>query len=289
MLERRAGAAATSRRFGRLVMPSGPAMADESDRLVPVRGGRINVRTYRPRVGGTLPLYVFLHGGGFCQGTVDERNSRCRSIAAGAGCVVASVDYRLAPENAWPVPPEDAYDALAWLVEQAFELRIDPERVAIGGESAGANLATVAALMSRDRSGPRLCHQWLDVPATDFTLAQPSHTQVPDGHLLDHDAIVDFRDHYLTDPAQAQDPYASPLLADDLSGLPPAWIMTAEYDHLRDEGAAYATRLAAAGVPAVHRRLAGHVHPSFAFTRLVPSAKAYEDEAIAALGEAFRR
>ncbi len=289
MADRRRASAATSRRLGFTVMAKGPEPASQADLLVPVEGGRIIVRLYRPKGPGPFPLYVFLHGGGWCVGTLDERDPRCREISAGARCVVASVDYRMAPENTYPTPGEDCYRALLWLAEYADELHIDSSRIAIGGESAGANLAAVTTLMARDRSGPRLCHQWLDVPATDLTLSQPSITSVPDGHLLDRSAIDRYLAAYLTEPGQATEAYASPLLAEDLAGLPPAWIMSAEFDKLRDDGKAYADALDAAAVPVTYRLLQGHVHPSFAFTRVIPTAKAYEQAAIAALAAAFRR
>jgi len=272
-----------------LVMPKGPAMAGTVDHPVPVDGGRILVRLHRPPTPGPHPLYVFLHGGGWCTGTVDERDPRCRAIAAGADCVVASVDYRMAPENQYPTAPEDCYAALCWLVDHADELGHHADRVAVGGESAGANLAAVACLMARDRGGPQICHQWLDVPGTDSTLSQAGFREVADGFMLDRLVIEDYLSHYLADPAQATEPYCSPLLADDHRGLPPAWIMTAEYDHLRGDGEAYADALTAAGVPARHVRLAGHVHASFALTRLLPSARDYERVAIAALAAAFGR
>lgn len=287
MAERRASSAQTSRRLGFLVMPKGPDPAQQSDVVVPVSGGQIRVRLYRPHGTGPFPLYVFLHGGGWCAGTLDERDPRCRAISAGAGCVVASVDYRLAPENAYPTPGEDCFAALTWLGRHAPGLHIDPARIAIGGESAGANLAAVTTLMARDRSGPSICHQWLDVPATDLTLAQPSMRSVPDGHLLDRSDIDRYLACYLTDPAQASEAYASPLLAPNLGDLPPAWIMSAEFDKLRDDGRAYADALRAAGVEVSYRQLNGHVHPSFAFTRGFPTARVYEAEAIAALRAAF--
>ena len=284
---RRRQAAAVSRKGAVLVIPAGPVPAEQVDLEVPVRAGRIRVRIYRPHGPGPFPLYLFIHGGGWCTGTVEERDGRCRAISAGARCVVASVDYRLAPENAFPTPVEDCYSALAWLVDHADRLDLDADRVAVGGESAGGNLAAALCLMSRDRGEPNIVHQWLDVPALDLTLSQPSFRDVPDGYLLDRSAIEEYLDCYLTDRSMATNPYASPLLANDLSGLPPAWIMSAEFDKLRDDGRAYAAALQAAGVAATYRMLSGHVHLTFAFTRIIPSAATYEQEAIASLAAAF--
>lgn len=287
ILDRRGYAATMARRFRFVVMPAGPAPASTVDHLIPVRDGQIRVRVYRPAGTGPFPVHLFLHGGGWCIGTLDERDPRCRQISARARCVVASVEYRLAPENAYPTPPEDCYAALEWVAANASKLGVDASRISVGGESAGANLAAVLCLMTRDRSGPRICHQWLDVPATDLTMSQPSVREVPDGHLLDMSAILAFRELYLRDLGRVTEPYASPLLA-DLSDLPPAWIMSAEFDKLRDDGRAYANALEASGGSATFRVLPGHVHPSFAFTRLLPSARAYETEAIAALAAAYR-
>ena len=154
--------------------------------------------------------------------------------------------------------------------------------------AADALEASIGALMARDRNGPALRFQWLDVPSVDSTLSTEGHRNVPDGYLLDAASIDEYLDAYLTDrPTQAREPYCSPLLADDLSGLPPARIVTCEFDKLRGDGEAYAARLGEAGVPVTHVRLAGHVHPSFAFTRIVPSAAANERESIAALAAAL--
>lgn len=285
--ERRAQDAALARRGGPLVMRPGPAPASVDHLFLPVDGGRIRVRLYRPATPGPHPLYVFLHGGGWCSGGLDERDPRCRTVCVGADCVVASVDYRLAPEHPFPGPAEDCFAALCHLVGDAAHLGIDPGRVAVGGESAGGNLAAVICLMARDRGGPTIRHQWLDVAATDATLAQEGHRAVPDGYLLDAAAIDEYLAAYLPDPALAAEPYCSPLLATDHRGLPPAWIMTAEYDRLRGDGEAYAHALRAAGVGATHVRLDGHIHASFAFTRLLPSSRAYERDAVAALRRAF--
>lgn len=283
---RRASGAASSRALRRLVMPDGPAMHDEHDEPVAVAGGRIDVRVYRPRP-GRLPVHLFLHGGGWCTGTPDERDPRCRQVAAGADCVVVSVDYRLAPENAFPTPLEDCWAALRWVLDGADRLEIDPTRLSVGGESAGGNLAAVLCLLARERGGPAIAHQWLDVPATDLTLSQPSVHSTPSGLLLDLEDMTEYRDAYLPDASDQTHPHASPLHAADLSGLPPAWITTCGADPLRDDGRVYAERLRDAGVPVEHRHLAGHVHPSFAFTRIA-SAAALERAAIAALRVALQ-
>jgi acetyl esterase len=271
----------------RIVMPSGPAPAETFDRQVPVDGGSIRVQFHRPSGAGPHPLYVFLHGGGWCVGTLAERAPRCRAVSAGARCVVASVDYRMAPENQYPTPAEDCYAAVAWMADHAGNLGIDAGRIAVGGESAGGNLAAAVCLMARDRGGPAICHQWLDVPALDATLSTPGHREVPDGYLLDAASIDEYTDLYVPDHDRRREPYCSPLLATDHSGLPPAWIMTCEFDKLRGDGEGYAAALREAGVPVTHTRLAGHVHPSVAFTRIVASAAAYERDAIAALAAAF--
>jgi acetyl esterase len=276
-----------ARRLGRLVMAHGPKVATR-EVMVPVHGGAIRVRLYEPiRTGGTAPrpLHVFLHGGGWCVGDLDQRDPRCRTIATGAGCVVASVDYRMAPENAYPAPLEDCYAALRWLVDHASEVGVDATRVSVGGESAGANLAAVVALLARDRGGPPLVFQWLDVPATDLTLSQPSIDRLGHGYGLTKPEMEAYIAAYLRG-ADPTDPYVSPLHCDDLSGLPPALVMIAEYDPLRDDGLAYAARLREAGVPVELHDLDGLTHAAFAFTRLLPTARRYETTALTALRRA---
>jgi acetyl esterase len=284
--ERRAAADRQAHLFKWVALRAGPRVASVTNQFVPVEGGRITVRVYRPFDRGNLPLHVFLHGGGWCMGTLDERDNRCRALAVDAACVVASVEYRLAPECQFPTPLEDCYSALCWLVDHAEELEVNPEAVTIGGESAGGNLAAVCALLARDRQGPTLRLQMLDVPATDLTLRHPSIDTLGQGYLLTRPDIERFLDGYLPDRALATDWRVSPLLAEDHSGLPPAQVMTAEFDPLRDEGEAYAEALRAAGVPAEHIRLAGHIHPSFSFTQLLGSARDYHTTCVAALRRA---
>ena len=286
MPARRLASTLQARQLGRLVMRSGPKVPTR-EVMVPVSGGAIRVRLYQPGGAAPLPLHVFLHGGGWCVGDLDQRDPRCRSIAAGAGCVVASVDYRLAPENAYPVPRDDCYQALDWLVEHADTLGADPTRVSVGGESAGANLAAVVCLLARDRGGPAISFQWLDVPVTDLTMSQPSIDRLGTGYGLTKRDMERYIADYLRD-TDPKDPYASPLHAEDLTGLPPALVMTTELDPLRDEGIAYATRLREAGTTVDHIDLEGHVHASFAFTRLLPTAREYEAQAITKLRQAHQ-
>jgi acetyl esterase len=272
--------------LGRLVVLKGAPVQSITHHMVPVDGGRIVVRLYRPRA-GRLPLHVFLHGGGFCSGNVTQRDDRCQNLAVNTECVVASVGYRLAPENRYPTAPEDCYTALTYLVEHAGDIDIDPDVVSVGGESAGANLAAVMALMARDRHGPTLAFQMLDVPATDLTLNQPSIRQLATGYMLTLEGMEDFMRNYI-EPDRVTEPYASPLLAPDLSGLPPAWIMSCEFDPLRSDAEAYAKRLEASGVCVQYQQLDGHIHPSFSFSRISASARRYLGAAESALRAAHR-
>ncbi|MDQ2649265.1 MAG: alpha/beta hydrolase [Actinomycetota bacterium] len=278
-----------ARRLGWVVMRPGPKVPTR-EVMVPVDGGAIRVRLYEPSstTGKPRPLYVFLHGGGWCVGDLDQRDPRCRTIADAVGCVVASVDYRMAPENAFPVPLDDSFAALRWLVDHSTELGIDPERVAIGGESAGANLAAAMCLLARDQGGPALRFQWLDVPAVDLTMSLPSIERLATGYGLTKVGMERYRAAYLGDGDQL-DPRASPLHADTHAGLPPALITTMEFDPLRDDGLAYVQALRDAGVDVEHHDVPGLIHASFAFTRLLPVARQLEDTSVAALRRALAR
>ena len=285
--ERRAQAnAALDQTFLFLTEPA-PPIASADDHRVPVAGGEIVVRIYRPDQPGPLPCHLYIHGGGFSMGTLDQLDTTCQWIAHDVGCAVASVDYRLAPEHKFPTAPEDCYAALCWVADNATTLDIDPDRISVGGGSAGGNLAAVIALMARDRKGPRIVLQVLEIPCTDFVNEHPSLTENGEGYILTRDGMQLIRAEYLADPADAANPYASPLLAEDLTGLPSAVVMTAEFDPLRDEGEAYGARLAAAGVPTVVRRWDGQIHGACTMTNLLPSARACRDEIHAALRAAF--
>ena len=249
-------------------MAPGPLNAGEPEpvakvenRTIPGPGGTIPVRVlFTPAAdAGAVPGLVYFHGGGWVLGSLDSHDGVCRSLANAAGCVVVSVDYRLAPEHPFPAAPDDCYAATAWVAANGAELGADAARLAIGGDSAGGNLAAVVALMARDRGGPSLRFQLLVYPVTDFTLR---HAVVPRerGGLpltTEHDALV--LEHYLAEPATAREPHASPLRAANLAGLPPALVITAEYDPLRDEGEAYAARLREARRPTRAVALRRHV------------------------------
>jgi acetyl esterase len=272
--------------FGALTAP-GAEVAGISEQCVAVDGGSIRARVYTPRGSGPFPAHLYLHGGGFWMGAPEMFDPQCQDLAAGAGCVVVSIDYRLAPEHKFPVPLEDCYAGLLWTASHSRELGIDASRISVGGGSAGGGLSASVALLARDRSGPRLVLQVLEIPVTDLTMSQPSVRENGSGYMLTREGMEQYVGYYLARPEDARHPYASPLLAGDLSGLPPALVMTAEFDPLRDEGEAYARRLVAAGVPTTLRRWPGHIHGSMGFTKLLASAREYRDQIVASLRQAY--
>jgi acetyl esterase len=271
------------------VADDAPEVAGIADYRVRVPGGEITVRMYTPFGSGPFPVHLFLHGGGFWLGRLDESEAMCRETAHSAGCVVAAVAYRLAPKNKFPTAPEDCFAALGWLVDNARALGVDARRVSVGGVSAGGNLAAVVALMVRDRGGPPLVFQVLEVPITDLTLSFPSIVENGEGYVLTKESCARYVRLYLADPAQATQPYASPYFAGDLSRLPPALVVTAEFDPVRDEGEAYARRLESAGVAVELVRMNGHIHGSMAFTKLMPSAREHRNRVHASLRDAYHR
>ena len=235
-------------------------VAQVNDRAIPGPAGEIPVRVYTPEGDGPFPLLVYVHGGGWVICTLDTHDGLCRSLANQAGCVVVSVDYRLAPERPFPAAPEDCYAATRWVAAHATTLNGDAMRVAVGGDSAGGNLAAVVALLARERGGPPLVFQLLIYPATDLRMGSSSIEENAEGYGLTKRDMLWFRGHYLRSTADATDPLASPLLAPDLRGVPPALIITAEYDPLRDEGERYGARLREAGVPVTISRYDGMIH-----------------------------
>ena len=266
-------------------MLSGPgeAVAEVRDVSVPGPGGALRVRLFRPAHAGPLPLVVYVHGGGWVIGSIEGFDPLCRALANAAGALVASVDYRLAPEHPFPAAPDDVCAAVRWLADHARELDADPDRIAVAGDSAGGNLATVAARRLRDAGGPPLRFQALIYPVCDSALDTASYRECGEGPGLTTASMRRFWDLYL-DGADGRHPDASPLRAEDLSGLPPAFVLTVTADVLRDEGEAYARALEAAGVPVTLRRYDGAVHGFFRWLAVSRLAR----EAVAEVGAALR-
>lgn len=253
----------------------GPQPVAVEERHVPVDGDQVRIRCYRPTGEGPFPVHLYLHGGGFWLGSIEGSDIACREICAAASALVVSVGYRLAPEHPFPVPPEDCYVALCWVAEHAEELGGQPAVISVGGESAGGNLAAVVALMARDRGGPEIAFQILSIAVTDITGSLPSVEEFGEGYLLSRAGMATQRRYYLADGIDARQPYVSPLFAPDLRGLPPALVVTMEFDPHRDEAEAYGRRLVEAGVTTTLRRFLGHVHGSAMFTALMPDVEYY--------------
>jgi len=262
-------------------------VAAVTEHRVPVTGGEIAVRLYAPGGAGPHPALVFYHGGGWVIGDLYTHDGVCRTLTNAAGCIVASVDYRLAPEAKYPVAAEDSYAALLWIVANAARLGIDPRRVAVGGDSAGGNLSAAVALMARERTGPALVYQALIYPVTNYDLDTPSYHENATGYVLTREAMRWFWRHYLAREEQGREPLASPLLAPNLTGLPPALVITAACDPLRDEGEAYAARLRDAGVLVTLTRYDGMFHGFVRMTRFLDKARAAVDEIGGSLRKAF--
>jgi acetyl esterase len=258
--------------------------------------GKIPVRVYTPIGVGTTPVdsggaprpgLLFFHGGGFVVCDLDSHDSTCRELANGADCVVVSVDYRLAPEAKFPAAPEDCYAATEWVANNAESLGIDVNRIGVAGDSAGGNLAAVVALMCRDRKGPKLVHQLLIYPVTDHRFDTASYKDNGVGFFLTEQMMRWFWQHYLESESDGDDPMASPLRAPDLSQLPSATVLTAQYDPLRDEGRAYAERLEEAGVATTQTEYPGVFHGFIGMSTQIPRARQAVDQACAELRKAF--
>jgi len=247
--------AEASRTFGQ-----GPEMAEVHDLAIPGPAGEIPSRVYRPRSESDLPVVAYYHGGGWVLGGLETHDALSRHLAQESGCVVVAVDYRLAPEHRFPVAAEDAYAAVCWLPEHAGEFGGLSERLAVCGDSAGGNLAAVCCLLARDRGGPTIAAQGLIYPIADCRFDTGSYQECAQGYMLTREAMRWYWDQYAPDGTQRTSPMASPLRAENLSGLPPTLVQTAEYDVLRDEGEAFAGRLNEAGVAVQLTRYDGMIH-----------------------------
>ena len=243
------------------------------DRRIPGPGGVIPIRLYYPESDPPFPVLVYFHGGGWVIGSIESHDALCHAISKTSDYLVVSVDYRLAPEHPYPAAPEDCYAATCWVAENAETIQADASRIAVGGDSAGGNLATVAAMMARDRQGPDIRLQVLIYPITDDDLNTPSYLQNADGYVLTRALMIWFWDYYLAAEKRLGQPYATPLRAEHLKNLPDALILTAEYDPLRDEGEAYAKRLKEAGVDVTLKRYDGMIHGFIKYTARLDKAK----------------
>ena len=262
------------------------------NRSIPGVAGEIPVRIYTPEGNPPMGVLVYYHGGGFVLGDLESHDRVCRSLANKAGCVVVSVGYRLAPEHVFPAAADDCYAATKWVAGNAASIGADPARLAVGGDSAGGNLAAAVAMMARDQGGPAIAFQLLFYPVTDCALDTPSQKEfAADGYVLSRGDMVWFWNHYLGSGADAEktNPYACPLRAKNLAGLPPALVMTASHDPLRDEGERFAQRLISAGVKVTCTRYEGVTHGFISFADALDKGKEGQRQAADALKVAFAR
>jgi len=271
---------------GSAAFAPGDEVARIEERCIDGPGGPLRLRLYYPEGRGPWPLTVFFHGGGFVMCGLDSHDNLCRCLAARAGCLLVSVDYRLAPEAPFPAAVDDALAAFDWLRAHAAELDADPARLSVAGDSAGGNLAAVTAQYAH-RQGHALCHQLLLYPITDFAAESASYRLFAENHYLTAAMLRWFRAQYLGAGADGADPRISPLRAKDFSGLAPATVFTAEYDPLRDEGEAYAQALQAAGVAVALQRVPGQIHGFISMLGVIPAANAALDHAGAVLRRAL--
>jgi acetyl esterase len=264
--------------------PTPPELADISPLQIPAPHGEIPARVYTPKQrrdkAGLAPALVFFHGGGWVIGNLDTHDVACQKLAHEGEMTVIAVDYRLAPEHKFPAAVEDAVTATRWVAANAATLGIDASRLAVGGDSAGGNLAAVVALSAREAGGPAIARQLLVYPATDFAMRHPSHSEPETSVLLTHSVIRWFRDHYLNGLADGDDWRASPARAKSLANLPPAYVLTAGADPLRDEGAEYAQRLKDAGIAVTYRHFPGQFHGFFTMGKFLEQS----DVAISEIG-----
>lgn len=264
-------------------------VAAVEERCIQGPAGPVPLRLYKPAEAGPLPLLVYFHGGGWVNGDLDSSDVPCRAMAQGSSCLVASVNYRHAPEHKFPAAVEDGYAVLRHVAEHPREFSTAPGRIAVGGDSSGGNLAAAVTLMARDRGGPPIAFQLLIYPVTDHRFDTRSYHDNAEGYLLTRAGMAWFWNHYLESPADGDHPYASPLRAGDFRGLPAAWIATAEYDPLRDEGEAYAARLAQAGVPVAAKRYDGMIHGFLNMAGVLDQGRQLMEDAAAALRTAFAK
>ena len=254
---------------------------------IPGPGGEIPIRVYWPNSAEPLPVVVYFHGGGWVLCDLDSHDAICRALAVGSNCTFVSVGYRLAPEHKFPAAVEDAYAATSWVAEHPARLRCEGQPIAVAGDSAGGNLAAAVTLMAKAEQRPAIAFQMLVYPITNHGFETRSYRENGEGYYLTRAAMQWYWRHYLSGAGEGESPYASPLRAEDVTGLPPALVITAEFDPLRDEGEAYARRLADAGVPVTIKRFDGMFHGFFGRASLLEPARRAQGLATAALRSAL--
>lgn len=250
---------------------------------IALSGRSLNIRVYKPEGSGPFPTLVYFHGGGWVLGDLDSHDQTCRELVYNTPCMVVAVDYGLSPEHRFPSAVNDCYDSLVWVAENTDDLNSDPDLLAVGGDSAGGNLATVVCALARDRKGPNICWQMLIYPVTNLSsFGTRSYEACGEGKFLTTSVMEWFREHYIPFEADRRTSLASPLLANDLTNLPPAWILIAEFDPLCDEGEAYARKLHDAGVPTTCVRYNGTFHPFWIFAGATDVTYRAQNEAASA-------
>jgi acetyl esterase len=276
-----------------LTQPDAPPMAEVAELSAEGPHGAIALRLYRPErrsdAPAPLPVLVYFHGGGWTIGDLDTHDVLCRELANASRCAVVSVDYRMGPEHRFPAAVDDCLAATRWVRREAQALGLDASRLAVGGDSAGGNLAAVVAIAARDSGTLPICYQLLIYPATDMRRGHASHTSNATGYLLERETISYYHDNYIDDPAHDLDWRASPLLCDDLSRLPPALVLTAGFDPLRDEGLEYADALVAAGNRATYVCFERQIHGFITMGRVLEEAHAAVALCAAELARALGR
>jgi acetyl esterase/lipase len=263
-------------------------VAKVDERVIPGPAGEIRLRLYCPNTAGPVPAIVYYHGGGHVIGSLDTHDLIARNLSAGAGALVASVDYRMGPEHKFPAAVDDSYASLQWVHANAPSLGADPSRLGVHGDSAGANLAAVVALMARDAGGPKIRLQSLVYPVGDYTLSGASYSRYAQGYgLLTRESMAWFAGHYLRSRADAEDWRASPIKASSFSGVAPAIVIVAECDVLHDDGESYADALRRAGVPVEYREYPGMIHGFLGMVPVVDDAMNAQRQVWAAFKRAF--
>lgn len=272
------------------LQPDPPDVASTDDRQITGPHGPISIRYYRPhgsQPNDRLPALMYFHGGGFTIGDIETHDIVCRTLANNGRCAVVSVDYRMGPEHKFPKAVDDCWAATQWVATNAGALHLDPNRLAVGGDSAGGNLATVVALLARDAGAPKLVFQLLIYPTTTLHHDTPSTKELAQGYVLTIDSMLYFREAYLNSVEDRSNWRASPLLASDVSRLPPALVLTAGYDPIKDEGKAYAEKLKTAGVEVTYSSYDGMIHGFITMGKVLRAANRALDECGAVLRRTF--